>query len=61
MRSVRYRSGQAIEHSDYMQRTRDISDAVADVWDCYAGRWSLNDAWFWPVRNADWALMDSQT
>lgn len=59
--AVRYRSGQAIEHGDYMHRTRDISDAVADVWDRWAGSYALNYAWFWPVRNADWALMDSMT
>ena len=59
--AVRYSAQHSIGHGDYMHRTRDISDATAEVWDRWAGRYTWNYAWFWPVRNADWALMDGLT
>ena len=59
--ATKYLSGQAIEHSDYMHRGRDISDAQVDMWYQYDGRWRRNNAYFWPLRLADWALMDGQT
>lgn len=54
--AVQYFSGQGIEHSEYMHKPRDITDAHAYTWNRWEGRWIDNRAWVWPLRNADWAL-----
>lgn len=54
---VKYDAGQAIEHSDYMNRTSSAQTARVDYFDLYENcNWCRWTSAPWPVRWADYAL-----